>query len=47
MNIDLAVELTKGKNLNERLTDNTIEFYNGINLLYGKLVEFCTKKVVR
>ena len=43
-NIDLAVELPKGEDLNEWLAVNTIEFYNDINLLYGMLIEFCTKK---
>ena len=43
-NIDLAVELPKGEDLNEWLAVNTIEFYNDINLLYGMLEEFCTKK---
>ena len=45
-NIDLAVELPKGEDLNEWLAVNTIEFYNDINLLYGMLIEFCLKKVV-
>ena len=43
-NIDLAVELPKGEDLNEWLAVNTIEFYNDINLLYGMLIEFCTKE---
>ena len=43
-NIDLAVELPKGEDLNEWLAVNTIEFYNDINLLYGMLIELCTKK---
>ena len=43
-NIDLAVELPKGEDLNEWLAVNKIEFYNDINLLYGMLIEFCTKK---
>ena len=43
-NIDLAVELPKGEDLNEWLAVNTIEFYNDINLLYGMLEEFCTKQ---
>ena len=33
-NIDLAVELPKGEDLNEWLAVNTIEFYNDINLLH-------------
>ena len=43
-NIEIAVELPKGEDLNEWLAVNTIEFYNDINLLYGMLVEFCTKE---
>ena len=43
-NIDLAVELPKGEDLNEWLAVNTIEFYNDINLLYSMLEEFCTKQ---
>ena len=43
-NIDLAVELPQGEDLNEWLAVNTIEFYNDINLLYGMLEEFCTKE---
>lgn len=43
-NIEMAVELPKGEDLNEWLAVNTIEFYNDINLLYGMLVEFCTKE---
>lgn len=43
-NIEIAVELPEGEDLNEWLAVNTIEFYNDINLLYGMLVEFCTKE---
>ena len=43
-NIEIAVELPSGEDLNEWLAVNTIEFYNDINLLYGMLVEFCTKE---
>ena len=43
-NIEIAVELPNGEDLNEWLAVNTIEFYNDINLLYGMLVEFCTKE---
>jgi len=41
-NLDLAVELPTGEDLNEWLAVNTIEFYNEINLIYGALLEFCT-----
>lgn len=41
-NLDLAVELPPGEDLNEWLAVHTIEFYNELNLLYGVLVEFCT-----
>jgi MOB kinase activator 1 len=50
-NIEIAVELPEGEDLNEWLAVNTIEFYNDsksisklVNLLYGMLVEFCTKE---
>ena len=41
-NIQMAVELPAGEDLNEWLAVNTIEFYNEINVLYGILTEFCT-----
>ena len=49
-NLEIAVELPEGEDLNEWLAVNTIEFYNDskyisnnlVNLLYGMLVEFCT-----
>ncbi len=41
-NMQLAVELPAGEDLNEWLAVNTIEFYNEINVLYGILTEFCT-----
>eukprot|EP00347_Sterkiella_histriomuscorum_P007611 403348249 len=40
-NLQLAVELPAGEDLNEWLAVNTIEFYNEINVLYGILTEFC------
>jgi MOB kinase activator 1 len=40
--MQLAVELPAGEDLNEWLAVNTIEFYNEINVLYGILTEFCT-----
>ena len=44
-NMQRAVELPSGEDLNEWLAVNTIEFFNEINLLYGVLIEFCTQKV--
>ena len=44
-NMQLAVELPAGEDLNEWLAVNTIEFYNEINVLYGILTEFCTAEV--
>ncbi len=36
-NVQLAIELPPGEDLNEWLAVNTIEFYNDINVLYGIL----------
>ena len=41
-NMELAVELPRGEDLNEWLAVNTIEFYNEINIIYGTLLEFCS-----
>lgn len=41
-NMNLAVELPSGEDLNEWLAVNTIEFYTEISLIYGCLTEFCT-----
>jgi MOB kinase activator 1 len=43
-NLNLAVELPVGEDLSEWLAVNTIEFYNEISLLYGTLLEYCTKE---
>jgi len=43
-NLEMAVELPEGEDMNEWLAVNTIEFYNDINLLYGMLIEFCTQE---
>eukprot|EP00826_Nyctotherus_ovalis_P003035 TRINITY_DN10608_c0_g2_i3.p2 TRINITY_DN10608_c0_g2~~TRINITY_DN10608_c0_g2_i3.p2 ORF type:complete len:230 (-),score=65.82 TRINITY_DN10608_c0_g2_i3:158-847(-) len=43
-NMQLAVELPAGEDLNEWLAVNTIDFYNEISILYGVLAEFCTKE---
>lgn len=42
--MNIAVELPDGEDLNEWLAVNVIEFYNEISLLYGCLTEFCTKE---
>lgn len=42
-NMNLAVELPQGEDLNEWLAVNAIEFYNEISILYGTLTEYCTK----
>lgn len=42
--MNTAVELPEGEDLNEWLAVNVIEFYNEISLLYGCLTEFCTKE---
>lgn len=39
-----AVELPSGEDLNEWLAVNVISFYNEINVLYGVLTEFCTRE---
>jgi len=39
-----AVELPSGEDLNEWLAVNVISFYNEINILYGVLAEFCTEE---
>lgn len=41
--MNIAVELPEGEELNEWLTVNTIEFFNEISLIYGCLTEFCQK----
>ncbi len=38
-----AVELPVGEDLNEWLAVNTIEFYNDVSVLYGTIMDFCTK----
>ena len=43
-NMNLAVELPQGEDLNEWLAVNAIEFYNEISILYGTLTEYCTKE---
>lgn len=42
--MNLAVLLPQGEELDEWLAVNVIEFYNEISLLYGCLTEFCTKE---
>ena len=41
-NLQQAVELPSGEDLNEWLAINTIEFYNQVNLLFGVVSNFCT-----
>lgn len=43
-NMNLAVELPQGEDLNEWLAVNAIEFYNEISIMYGTLTEYCTKE---
>jgi MOB kinase activator 1 len=41
-NMQSAVILPKGEDLNEWLAVNTVDFFNEISLLYGTITEFCT-----
>jgi len=41
-NLQEAVRLPKGEDINEWLATNTIDFYNKISLLYAKFMEFCS-----
>lgn len=41
-NMQAAVMLPKGENLEEWLAVNTVDFFNEISLLYGTVTEFCT-----
>lgn len=43
-NMNLAVELPNGEDMNEWLAVNAIEFYNEISIMYGTLTEYCTKE---
>ena len=40
-NLQMAVELPSGEDLNEWLAVNAISFYNEISVMYGVLTEFC------
>jgi MOB kinase activator 1 len=40
-NIQEAVRLPPGEDLNEWLAVNTVDFYNAVSVLYGTLDEFC------
>ena len=42
-NMEMAVEVPHGENLNEWLAVKTIEFFKEISLLFGCLSEFCTQ----
>lgn len=41
-NLQLAVKLPDGEDLNEWIAVNTVDFFNQLNMLYGTLTEFCT-----
>jgi len=43
-NLREAVKLPDKEDLNEWLAVNTVDFFNQINLLYGSIVECCTKE---
>jgi len=40
--LQAAVKLPEGEDLNEWLAVNTVDFFNQINMLYGTIMEFCT-----
>jgi len=40
--LQAAVRLPEGEELNEWLAVNTVDFFNQINMLYGTIMEFCT-----
>jgi len=41
-NLQLAVVLPEGEDLNEWIAVNTVDFFNQINMLYGTISEACT-----
>uniref|UniRef100_A0A7S1T1B8 Uncharacterized protein n=1 Tax=Tetraselmis chuii TaxID=63592 RepID=A0A7S1T1B8_9CHLO len=41
-NLQEAVRLPLGEDINEWLAVNTVDFFNAINVLYGTLEEYCT-----
>lgn len=43
-NILKAVQLPTGEDLNEWLAVNTIEFFNDVSVVYGAIIEFCTRE---
>lgn len=43
-NLQQAVQLPEGEDLNEWLAVNTVDFFNQINMLYGTMTEFCTNE---
>ncbi|KAL1915158.1 uncharacterized protein VTP21DRAFT_7639 [Calcarisporiella thermophila] len=43
-NLQLAVQLPEGEDLNEWLAVHAVDFYHQINMLYGTITEFCTPK---
>jgi len=44
-NLQAAVKLPPGEDINEWLAVNTVDFFNQVNLLYGSITEFCTPAV--
>lgn len=43
-NLQEAVRLPLGEDINEWLAVNTVDFFNAINVLYGTLEEYCTQE---
>eukprot|EP00053_Salpingoeca_punica_P006967 m.64676 g.64676 ORF g.64676 m.64676 type:complete len:233 (-) comp13938_c0_seq1:359-1057(-) len=41
-NLQLAVRLPEGEDINEWVAVNVVDFFNQINMLYGTLTEYCT-----
>ena len=42
-NLQLAVALPDGEDLNEWIAVNTVDFFNQINMLYGTVSEYCNQ----
>ena len=42
-NLEMAVILPEGEDVNEWVACNAVDFYNQLNLLYGSIAEHCTK----
>ena len=43
-NMREALCLPKGKDFNERLPVNTVDFFNEVSLLFCKITEYCTQE---